>query len=117
MSERVKQKTPGRVMGNYMTVKELNEVYDILVEVGGAAEFFRADFVHAHDKCDCQEWRFAGHFGMGGKYRSERNRIDYYHENKTEEREILLDVVNMALIGDELASYLEDGFVIVNIKR
>ncbi len=81
-----------------------NKVYDILVNLAGAQENERNSFIHSHltenaikNYGICQEWRFCGHFGFGGKYRSGRNQIDYYRENETPRLEALLKEVNDAL--------------------
>lgn len=82
-----------------MTEDFANKVYDILIEFGGATESYRSSFIHAHckDEYPCQEWRFQGHLGFGGKYRSERNKVDYYAEDQTDERDAIKNTVNTKL--------------------
>lgn len=84
----------------YMNAFQLNKIYDILVEFGGAAEFMRTTFIYHHLK-DCTEWRFQGKFGFGGKYRSRTNTIDYYSEDQTEELDELCQKIN-----DELSKVI-----------
>lgn len=81
--------------------KFFNDVYDILVKTGGASEYDRAAFVYDHlDKqYPCTEWRFCGHLGFGGKYRSERNTVDCYREDETPERLAIMQKVNEQLKG------------------
>ena len=71
-----------------MTKERANKIYDILVSIGGAYENERDDFIWAHceDKYECWEWRFRGHLGGGGKYRSQWNGVTYYREDETPER-------------------------------
>lgn len=47
-----------------------NRVYTILVTTCGASESERKDFVHAMQRTEqlCQEWRFRGMIGFGGKF-------------------------------------------------
>lgn len=82
-----------------MNTEKANKVYDILVELGGAREDERDSFIYSHcrNKYCCEEWRFSGHFGFGGKYRSERNSIDFYNEDTTNERIKLQEKINNEL--------------------
>lgn len=76
-----------------------SSVYDVLVTLGGANETMRDRFVYNHtdEKSPCTEWRFCGHLGYGGKYRSERNRVDCYREDETPARAKIITEVNAAL--------------------
>jgi hypothetical protein len=76
-----------------------NKVYDILVAHAGAFENNRQCFVYSHceDEYPCGEFRFGGHFGFGGKYRSTTNKIDYYQENHTKKLDKLQEKVNKLL--------------------
>jgi hypothetical protein len=76
-----------------------NAVYDVLVSLAGAPENSRIDFIFHHTIMNpiCDEWRFQGKFGYGGKYRSDSNTIDYYKEHSTKELDKLRDSVNTAL--------------------
>ncbi len=73
-----------------------NNVYDILVDLGGAREEDRSSFIYSfcEDQYVCSQWRFQGHFGFGGKYLHPNNSISYYRETKTEELEKLAEEVN-----------------------
>lgn len=82
-----------------MTREFSNKVYDVLVALGGAVESERETFLYHHSgSCyTVTEWRFQGKFGFGGKYRSERNEIDYYPEDLTKDREELRTKINTEL--------------------
>lgn len=87
------------VNGKKLTHEFANKVYDILVKYGGAYEPNRDHFVYVHcdDEYICFEFRFSGLFGFGGKYRSERNTIDYYQENHTKKLDKLQEKINKLL--------------------
>jgi len=79
-----------------------DEIYSILVSVGGAHECYRRDFQYGHRNIltdRSSEWRFQGHFGFGGKFRNYGDRwyVDYYAEDFTEELNALLVVINEKL--------------------
>ena len=46
----------------------------------------------------CDEWRFMGKLGFGGKYRSGTNRVDCYSEDETPERLDLIKQINIKLL-------------------
>lgn len=70
---------------------------DVLI-VGGAKESYRDNFISSHlSKPNISEYRFIGKFGRGGKYKVKRNRIEYYSEDVTEERECLKIIINSKL--------------------
>jgi hypothetical protein len=74
-----------------------SEVYDILVKEGGAEENMRDSFVSSHlstSEYPCNEWRFCGYFGFGGKYRRGSNTVDYYLESTTPSRDLLEKQIN-----------------------
>lgn len=85
--------------GRKLTVDQANSIYDLLVSIGGAYEPERDSFVYHHAKSEdgCDEWRFSGKLGFGGKYRSNRNRVDCYQEDETEERKQIIDELNNKL--------------------
>jgi hypothetical protein len=60
-----------------MTKQTASLVYDILVEIG-ALELMRKAFIYTQSHEDCQEWRFEGKLGFGGKFWNEWS----YLENK-----------------------------------
>jgi hypothetical protein len=78
---------------------KLKQVYTTLVRYAGASDNMRDSFLAGHlkDKYPCSEWRFGGRFGFGGKYRIERNAIDYYPEDHTPELDKLKDSINEML--------------------
>ena len=71
-----------------LTEEQANRVYDVLTSLGGASIDDRDDFVYHHcrSKNGCNEWRFCGKFGFGGKYRSGINSVTYYPEDETPDR-------------------------------
>lgn len=78
---------------------------EALVPLGGASrrEEDRISFMHAHvlDDYPCTEYRFQGHFGFGGKIRTQegslRCRMDYYPENRTAQLDQQQSAVNAKL--------------------
>ena len=73
--------------------------WNVLVALGGASEGMRAEFVRAveeHDPAYPFEFRFQGAFGFGGKVRMKEGyfQVDYYPEDKTDERQRKLAAVN-----------------------
>ena len=77
-----------------------NEIYNALVSIGGADESMRESFVYHHceSKNGCGEWRFSGKLGFGGKYFSRNNRVSFYSENKTKEREAIKEKIDLELV-------------------
>jgi hypothetical protein len=80
-------------------MKFFNKVYDLLIQFGGASERGRFDFVYAHtrDPHICDEYRFQGSLGFGGKYRRLRNTVDCYREDETPERLQTIERLNAEL--------------------
>lgn len=76
-----------------------NKIYDVLVNLGGASEHERSGFIYHHvdSKDGCDEWRFQGKLGYGGKYRSRYNTVDCYQEDETKERLKLIKQINSLL--------------------
>jgi hypothetical protein len=76
-----------------------SKVFDLLVSIGGAHESLRADFVyhHARETPPCDEYRFQGNLGFGGKYRRRTNTVDCYLEDETPERLQIIKRLNEAL--------------------
>ncbi len=83
----------------HLTIEFANKVYDILVEVGGAREEERSQFIYHHceDEYECREWRFDGALGSGGKYRSTWNGVTYYPEGESAGRVELANKINELL--------------------
>ena len=62
-------------------------VFDLLKTVGGAHESMRSDFIYHHTSDQpCDEYRFQGKLGFGGKYWRLENRVSCYREDETPER-------------------------------
>jgi len=77
----------------------IDEVWNCAVTFGGAHEGQREEFrsyVENHPKEFPFEFRFQGLFGFGGKLRLRKGyfQADYYPEDKTEDREKKLEVLN-----------------------
>lgn len=78
------------------------KVYQVLVQECGADENDdkARTFAHAHAaQVKCSEFRFQGGLGFGGKYRSKTNTVDYYPEDRTEERDKMVERTNNRLKG------------------
>lgn len=82
-----------------MDISKANNVYDLLVSIGGASEHERSNFIYFHctDKHGCDEWRFMGKLGCGGKYRRKTNTVDCYKEDETPLRIGLITKLNSEL--------------------
>lgn len=96
----------------------IDEVYNLLIEMGGAnpdesvRRSFRLYHLTPHNYRP-SEWRFCGHFGFGGKFRTrfwspvepsavvsvDRREwyVDFYPEDKTSERAELAEQINEKL--------------------
>lgn len=84
-----------------------NEIYDILVECGGARESNRDNFVWVHVKDDfpTDQYRFQGHFGFGGKFYSDGSssrawRVSYHPDDVRQNLELyksLCSAINILL--------------------
>jgi len=78
-------------------------IYSILVEDGKADKNMEDSFISSHiqegnEKYGaCDEWRFCGIFGFGGKYRRKRNTIDCYSEDETPKLILAMDAINIKL--------------------
>lgn len=61
--------------------KIANEIYDVLVMCGGAIPDTREHFIYAHldEEYPCNEYRFQGHFGFGGKFYSDGFETNPWH--------------------------------------
>lgn len=82
-----------------MDISKANNVYDLLVSIGGAFESHRSDFIYHHctNKDGCDEYRFMGKLGCGGKYRSKTNTVDCYTEDEIPSRIMLIEKLNSEL--------------------
>lgn len=75
-------------------------VYNVLVSMAGARESERSQFValHARFSPPCDEYRFGGELGFGGKYWRETNEVTCYHEDENAHRLKIIADVNAALL-------------------
>ena len=69
-------------------VEFYDRVFNLLVSIGGASEAIREDFVYHHARSDtpCDEYRFQGKLGFGGKYWRAGNRVTCYSEDENKGR-------------------------------
>lgn len=75
-----------------------HRVYDVLVRDLQAPECLRMSFVFAHTEASpCDEFRFQGNLGFGGKYRRKTNRVDCYHDDAAAGRLALIKAANASL--------------------
>lgn len=74
-----------------------DQIYTVLVDLCGATERDRGDFVWNFDRI--REWRFQGRLGFGGKFYREREglRVGCYPEDRTPERDAMVDMANRRL--------------------
>ena len=81
------------------TLDEFNKVYDLLVSIGGASESYRQNFIYHHARSSepCDEYRFMGKLGYGGKYRRKTNKVDCYSEDETPKRRAIIEQLNAEL--------------------
>lgn len=82
-----------------VTTGQANAIFDVLVEHAGAPEWMREEFVFAHANGRCDEFRFIGSLGFGGKYWRHRWTVTAYPEDvkNRPERQAALDATNTAL--------------------
>lgn len=87
-----------------MTVERANKIYDVLTTYGGATDYMRDSFVYhftnnIHDEQNtcCEEWRFCGKLGYGGKYLLETNTVTCYQEDETKQTLKIIDEINNRL--------------------
>lgn len=76
-----------------------NQIYSLLVEIGGASERMRGSFIYHHceNEDGCGEWRFQGKLGFGGKYYSGRNVVDCYTEDRDDKTTKIIEELNEKL--------------------
>ena len=92
--------------------KELfGRVYDTLVKTAGANPNQKDSFIHNHcdSKWPCDEWRFCGLLGSGGKYWRKTNSVSCYREDETKERLTIIKKTNeeLSALSDELTKIQE----------
>ncbi len=95
------RRSPIRRSDLRLTVPQAHQVYEILIEYGGATPHGQPDFRYAmvHAEIPCQEYRFGGVLGFGGKFHNEDNRfrVSAYAEHTGPEERILMARANAAL--------------------
>jgi hypothetical protein len=89
-----------------LTPQQADAAYTVLVLHAGANDDAadREAFVFhvAHPLRPCEEYRFCGALGWGGKFRNDGNNqgvpyVDFYAEHHTERRRIMAQETNFAL--------------------
>lgn len=80
-----------------MTTEQANAIWDALVEHAGAAEWQREEFVQLHVAGRCDEFRFMGSLGAGGKFWRHTWTVDCYPEDLTPARQQSIAATNAAL--------------------
>lgn len=84
-----------------MTDAVAQAVYDVLVRLAGAPKCDALSFVHHYSTVSehgpSGEWRFQGALGFGGKFRFPQFVIDCYREDRTADRDSMVEQVNEAL--------------------
>jgi hypothetical protein len=87
-----------------LTTAAANAIYDVLVEMVGALEGQRADFVRSQEE-GCVEYRFIGQLGMGGKFWNNNGRwyVNCYPEDvtRTKKRTIKKTDIKLAVLRRE----------------
>lgn len=87
--------------GNIPLMPNLDAVYDILVEECGAHDSLADRRMFAHAWPDCNEYRFTGRLGLGGKIWSATRfrtvHVTCYPEDETPERLIMIENANRRL--------------------
>jgi hypothetical protein len=100
-----------------LTAEQANVIYDVLVEHANAWPRGRANFVHCQTEDHCNEYRFQGDLGFGGKFWRANDRwyVTAYPEDIAAQpkRQRIIDETNAALSGllaaeTALAAVLED---------
>lgn len=76
--------------------KRLNAIYDVLVADCGADENDRMCFTREIRR-GCHEYRCCHALGFGGKFRPETCSVNYYPEDRTDERDKIQAEVNRKL--------------------
>lgn len=96
-----------------MTEAQANAVFDVLVAQTRVSDTWRDQFVRAHTLEGCREFRLlGGRLKLGGKFRSETWRVDCYAEDRTPERDLLIEDTNgrLAKLRAELGIALEPRY-------
>lgn len=80
-----------------MKEKTAGAIYDVLVRFAGANEADWETFAWLHVTARCDEYRFMGALGFGGKFWCHDWRVSAYPEDITLERQQVIDETNAAL--------------------
>lgn len=84
-----------------MSERMANEVFDALVELAGAIEYNRREFIQAqcHEAHECREFRFCGKLGFGGKLWVNGGRVyvNCYSEDMNKSRKRIIKKTNAKL--------------------
>ncbi len=84
-----------------LTAEQANAVFDVLVECADAGEWQRDEFVQTHVEGRCDEFRFQGLLGFGGKFWRTNGRwyVSAYPEDiaAQPERQAVIDATNARL--------------------
>ena len=90
-----------RLMTNPLTEHQAQEIWNILCLHAGANPDQEEQFFYCATNPDspCEEFRFQGHLGFGGKYWLETNTVTCYPEDVTTETTRILEETNAALKG------------------
>ena len=83
----------------HISKDKANKIYDLLVRIGKASEDQRNSFIHHFcvSEYGCDEWRFGGVLGFGGKYWRGTNRVSCYSEDETPKRLYIINELNLEL--------------------
>lgn len=80
-----------------LTEAEAAAVWDVLVEHADASPAMRDEFVLMHVNGRCDEFRFIGALGFGGKFWRHNWRVTCYREDETAARLAIIAATNAAL--------------------
>lgn len=82
-----------------LTPHQANQIFDVLVRYAEAPEWKRDEFVLLHSEGRCDEFRFMGCLGFGGKYWRHDWRVSAYPEDIKREPllQTIIDTTNHAL--------------------
>jgi hypothetical protein len=88
-------------MNRQLLDRLVDKIYQILVEEAGASPESFPEFHAVVLTRESGEFRFGGKLGFGGKYRwnDSRHYVDYYPEDKTQERDEIVAVTNKRLVN------------------
>lgn len=96
-----------------LTTEQANAVWDVLIQHAGADEHGRDDFVRTQTAGPCDEYRFMGWLGFGGKFwkHSDRWTVTAYPEDWTPGRDAIIAHTDAALAALRTSSVALDKAV------